>query len=167
MIRTIGGAAAAVAVLGMTVPAEAGDRKPRHHRHHDEDKVTAGDVVAGAVLIGAIALLAGKKKKPPVEPEPVAFAEPLPTAFTQDEVVDACARAAEGEGARLARVVQTDRIVATDPAGEGWFARGFVTLRDSYREGASATKRGFRCSIAAGMPRVTFDGEELAAVATP
>jgi hypothetical protein len=72
-------AAVGAAFLAATfaAPAEAGRR---WHRHHDND-IDAGDVVAGAVVIGGIAALAsaigeGKRQK-------------------QDAAVDSCSREAE------------------------------------------------------------------------
>lgn len=60
----IGGGIAAVAVLGMAVPAQAQHRRgppPRHH--HQGDRVDAGDVLLGAILAGGIIAIASSAEK--------------------------------------------------------------------------------------------------------
>jgi hypothetical protein len=53
MRKLVTGLTAAVLLASFATPAEA---RGRHHRHHDD--VDAGDVVAGAVVVGGIAALA-------------------------------------------------------------------------------------------------------------
>jgi hypothetical protein len=166
-MKVFGGGLAALAMVGLAAPAAAGDRKPRRHHHHGDrgDKVTAGDVAIGALLIGGILALAGGKSKD-VKVEDISFepAEAVPTAapisapFTADDATDACAQAAESSGVGLARVVRIGDVSQVDAAGEGWFVKGAVTLRDGYRAGLPVTLRGFRCTIAGtGVPSVHFD----------
>lgn len=66
MLRALGGTAAILAVSAMAVPAEAQSRRhgPRHH-HHRGDKVDAGGLILGALLIGGLvaATSADRKKR--------------------------------------------------------------------------------------------------------
>ena len=167
MMRIAGAGLAAMALVGMAVPAAAEDRKPRRHHRDRADKVDAGDIALGALLIGGVLAIAasGKKRSGPAD-----YAPPLDTvavtgaALDADGAADVCAQAAETQGTRLARVVRVDRISAVEAADDGWVARGMLVLRDSWRESGDARQRGFRCAVAGGgVPQVTFDGEELAA----
>ncbi len=164
MIRFLGVGLAALAVAGMAVPAQAGDRKPRRHRDRHDDKVRVGDVALGALLVGVIALASSGKKTRPVDyaAGPVdSAADVAPaTPLDADGAAEVCAQAAETQGTRLARIVRVDRIGSVEAAESGWATRGMLVLRDNYRETGDARLRGFRCVVSdAGMPRVTFDGE--------
>jgi hypothetical protein len=110
-------AAAGAALLGsmLAAPAEA---RGRWHRHHDD--VDAGDVVAGAVVIGGIAAIAsaigeGNRQK-------------------QDAAVDSCSREAES---------RLDGRV-TDIAGVTK-SKGYYTV-----DGAVEGGRSFRCTVRNG-----------------
>lgn len=84
-------AAAALLLSGLATPAEAG----RRHRHHHDD-VDAGDVVAGAVLVGGIAALASGIKRA--------------RRARQDAAVEACAGEAEyRSGGRLSEILTVDK----------------------------------------------------------
>jgi hypothetical protein len=116
MRRFIAGAAAA-ALLGSILAAPA-DARGRWHRHHDD--VDAGDVVAGALVIGGIAALSsaigeGGRQK-------------------QDAAVDTCSREAES---RLdGRVTEISGVTKS---------KGYYTV-----EGAVEGGRGFSCTIRNG-----------------
>ncbi|MBV8686918.1 MAG: hypothetical protein JOZ90_06980 [Alphaproteobacteria bacterium] len=110
-------AAAGAALIGsvFAAPAEA---RGRWHRHHDD--VDAGDVVAGAVVIGGIAALAsaigeGNRQK-------------------QDAAVDSCSREAES---------RLDGRV-TDIAGVTK-RKGYYTVEGNVEGGV-----GFSCTIRNG-----------------
>ncbi|HEX6375688.1 MAG TPA: hypothetical protein VFZ91_08195 [Allosphingosinicella sp.] len=83
----ITGLAASALLASLAAPADARGR--RHHRHHND--VDAGDVVAGAVVIGGIAALVsaiGEAKRE-----------------KQDAAVDRCSAEAEGRtGGRVAEI---------------------------------------------------------------
>ena len=72
---------AALLATSIATPADARGR----YRHHDRDDVDAGDVVAGAIIVGGIAALlsAGNKQEKRAK---------------QDAAVDACAQAADYRG---------------------------------------------------------------------
>lgn len=172
VVRLAGGSLAALAMMGMAAPAAAGDRPKRHHRH--KDKVDVGDIALGAVLLGGLLALTGSKKKraepiayaPPPEPLPEAAAGPIAVEdMTADDAADACAIAAEGQGAKMARIAQVAEVTSVDRSGEKWFVAGTIQLRDGYRE-ARGRSEGFRCSIGSrSVPEVRIAGEpEVAAV---
>jgi hypothetical protein len=166
--RVMGGTLAALALVGLAAPAAAADRTSRRHHHRGDrdrgDKVSAGEIAIGALLIGGVLALAGGKigditvEDDEEAPTEAAAAAPVPAPYSEAEATDACAQAAEASGVALARVVRIGDVTQVDAAGEGWFVKGNVTLRDGYRAGLPATSRGFRCTIGAtGVPNVHFD----------
>jgi hypothetical protein len=168
MVKAVGSALAALAIAGLAAPAAADDRKPRRHHHRgDRDrgsKVSAGEIAIGALLIGGVLALAGGKienvEVADIDDQPaeVPATMPVPAPFSEEEATDACAQAAESSGVALARVVRIGEVTQVDAAGEGWFVKGSVSLRDGYRAGLPVTSRGFRCTISgAGVPSVHFD----------
>jgi hypothetical protein len=116
-LRKFIAAVAGAALLGsvFAAPAEA---RGRWHRHHDD--VDAGDVVAGAVVIGGIAALAsaigsGNQAK-------------------QDAAVDSCSREAESRlDARIAEIAGVTK------------SKGYYTVEGSVEGG-----RGFSCVVRNG-----------------
>jgi hypothetical protein len=116
MRRTVTGLTAAALIAAIAAPADA--RHRRHHRHHDH--VDAGDVVAGAVLVGGIAALVSaidesKRRK-------------------QDAAVDRCSAEAESRtGARVAEIFRVGK------------RNGFYTVT-----GALDDEADFTCTIRRG-----------------
>ena len=111
-------AAAAGAALLSSVFVSPAEARGRWHRHHDD--IDAGDVVAGAVVIGGIAALAsaigsGNQAK-------------------QDAAVDACSREAES---RLENPVAEIAGVTR--------SKGYYTVEGSVEGG-----RGFSCVVRNG-----------------
>jgi hypothetical protein len=107
-MRHIVTAIAAAALLA----APAAARGRYHHRHHDD--VDAGDVVAGAVVIGGIAALASAIGKADRE--------------KQDRAVDRCAAEAEGRtGDRVAEILHVAK------------RKGYYTVEAALDGGASFT----------------------------
>ncbi|HWU95093.1 MAG TPA: hypothetical protein VN029_05815, partial [Sphingomonas sp.] len=68
VLKLSGGAVAAIAMIGLALPAEAQRWQPERKRHH-EDKFDVGDaIVGGLVVSGLLALVSSGKKKPrPIE----------------------------------------------------------------------------------------------------
>src|SRR5215210_9470574 len=88
----VGVVAASLVATGFSVPAQAQHRNWRHH--HDD--VDAGDVVAGAVLIGGIAAIASAIKNGNRE--------------RQDAAVDDCANEAESRvNGRVSAIVSVHK----------------------------------------------------------
>ena len=131
MRKFVAAAVAAAMLGGFAAPAEARGR----HRHHDND-IDGGDIVAGAAVVGGIALLAsaigdGKRRK-------------------QDMAVDACSAEAESRiGGRVSDIFGVDRrkgyytvegaVDGEGGAGEGGGERFTCTIRNgivySFRSG--------------------------------
>jgi hypothetical protein len=120
MRRSIAGAAAAALLVMAAAPAQA-DRW--HHHHHDN--VDAGDLVAGAVIVGGIAAIAsaitqGNREK-------------------QDSAVEACSSEAENRtGGRVAEIVHVGK------------SKGYYTVEGRLDGGDGAPARGFSCTIRNG-----------------
>jgi hypothetical protein len=109
------GFAAAALIATAASPAVA---RGRHHRHHDD--VDAGDVVAGAVLIGGIAALASAIGKAGRE--------------KQDRAVDRCSAEAEGRtGGRVSEILHVGK------------RKGYYTV-----EGALDGGDSFTCTVRGG-----------------
>jgi hypothetical protein len=112
--------AAAVALLATSaVPAEA----RRWHRHHDD--VDAGDVVAGAVIVGGIAAIAnaisqGNREK-------------------QDAAVDACAEEAESRtGGRVAEIGRVSK------------SKGYYAVEGQTERADGGARGSFSCTVRNG-----------------
>jgi len=137
--------AVAAAFSLLATPVAARDYYGGHHRHHHDD-IDTGDVVAGVVLLGAIAALAGAAhnnrasetyRYPPPEPEPVPDAGyQVPGVNGQfgtlgiDRAVDLCVTQLELGNSRVASVDGANR------AAEGWRVDGVL------ENGA-----GFSCTV--------------------
>jgi predicted secreted Zn-dependent protease len=112
--------AAAVALLATSAaPAEA----RRWHRHHDD--VDAGDVVAGAVVVGGIAAIAnaitqGNREK-------------------QDAAVDACAGEAENRlGGRISDIGRVSK------------SKGYYTVEGEVEQSDGGPRQSFSCTVRNG-----------------
>ncbi|HYE28495.1 MAG TPA: hypothetical protein VEA61_09710 [Allosphingosinicella sp.] len=116
MRKFVTGLAAAALLASIATPADARGR--RHHRHHDD--VDAGDVVAGAVVIGGIAALisaAGQARQ-----------------AKQDAAVGRCsAEAEERTGSRVAQILHVSK------------RKGFYTVESALDRGDS-----FTCTVRRG-----------------
>ena len=107
---------AAALLASVAAPADARGR--RHHRHHDA--VDAGDVVAGAVVVGGIAALVsaiGEARR-----------------AKQDAAVDRCSAEAEGRtGGRVSQILHVSK------------RKGYYTV-----EGALDAGDSFTCTVRRG-----------------
>lgn len=73
--KLLGGAAAAIAMTGLAMPASAQRWHPE--RRHHEDKFDVGDAIVGGLVVGGlIALVSSGKKKPPAASEAYADVPP-------------------------------------------------------------------------------------------
>ncbi|MEY4270119.1 MAG: hypothetical protein RLZZ58_1335 [Pseudomonadota bacterium] len=160
-------AATAIAVTMSTfaiVPAaQARHRNSWGYRHHD--RVDAGDVIGGLLILGTIAAIANSGDKrsrerdrrseryePPYRPDDRRDDRNAGYDRSQDRsengtarteagrAADACAWAAEGQLGPDAHTTAIDRVLAE---GDGWSVSGRV-------ENGSAGPRGFQCTFRAG-----------------
>jgi hypothetical protein len=119
MKRAIAFVAAATFLAASAAPADA----RRWHRHHDD--VDAGDLVAGAVVVGGIAALAsaitqGNRDK-------------------QDAAVDACSEEAEHRiGGRVAEIGKVSKT------------KGYYTVEGLVAAEDGGARRPFSCTIRNG-----------------
>jgi hypothetical protein len=163
-VKLAGAAVLSASVVTAIVPAEA-----RHRRYHHRDRVDGGDILAGIVLIGAIAAIAGSGKKdrdrdqrnddvrydPDYRGEDYRAAPDAPQSgqwvpggnSAETRAVDACSWAAEGEVGTEARVGQIDGVTAE---GNGWRVTGNVAAPEMM-------PRDFACTYRSGrVTEVTF-----------
>lgn len=119
MRKIITGLAAAALLASLASPAEA---RRRHHRHHDD--VDAGDVIAGAVVVGGIAAIAtaikeSKRRK-------------------QDSAVDRCSNEAESRtGGRVAEIFHVGK------------RKGYYTVEGAL-DGETGPGNNFICTVRRG-----------------
>lgn len=170
ILKATGGGLAAIAMLGLVVPAQAQDRRGhgggRDHgrgHHRGGDKIDAGDVLLGAVLLGGIlALSSGKKKHERSEAD---YGAPYaPDADQYDGVYDTdfagerCGEQAGIDGGNYARFSRFQSISSTSWNGRSWVIKGRVELSDDEDQRTIRTAK-FRCALrAGGEPSVTFEG---------
>lgn len=184
ILKLGGGAAAMIATLGLAVPAEAqryrgGDRGhhgPRHHR--GGDKLDAGGLILGAVLLGGILALGDSEKKrrqraeayeadydatSPESGSPVPEM-PAPNAAEYDGLYDVaaagdrCASEAETLAQPYARFTRVSSVGSTVWSFGKWIVKGKVELADTEQDAAPRTHK-FRCELRAGSaPKISFEG---------
>jgi hypothetical protein len=158
--KIVGAAVLASSLAVAVVPAEA--RSKRHwHRHHD--RIDGGDILAGIVLIGAIAAIAGSGKKDreaerdyrdyrydqPDEgrdyraaPDGAQGGQWVPGSNSAEaRAVDACSWAAEGELGENARVGAVDGVTRV---GDGWRVTGSVAAPEMMPRDFACTYRNGR-----------------------
>ncbi len=148
------GIVAAALVSGSITPALARgyDRGwgHGHRRWHHRDHVDAGDVIAGAAVIGILAAIlssSGKKKRDTARRDGDINSE--------DAAVDACAQATEAQAGDKASVRD---ITQVDRNGDGWDVEGIVEQRTEWRDNSDTARRRFTCTIRYGaVQNVTID----------
>ncbi|HEX8580570.1 MAG TPA: hypothetical protein VIA98_09860 [Allosphingosinicella sp.] len=119
MRSIIGGLAALSLVAVAAAPAEAGQR---HHRRHHDSNVDGGDVVAGALVIGAIAALASSNSH-----------------AKQDRAVDTCSSEAETRiGGRVSDIFGVSK------------RKGYYTVEGAV-DGDVGSETRFTCTIRRGV----------------
>ncbi|MBX3563903.1 MAG: hypothetical protein KF730_04915 [Sphingomonas sp.] len=183
ILKLAGGAAATLAMLGMAVPAEAqryrgGGRGHYGGHHRGGDKVDAGGLILGAVLLGGILALSDSEKKrreraevyeeeydanSPESGSPVAEM-PAPNAaqydglYDTEAATDRCASEAETLAQNYARLTRVTDIRSTVWNGRSWVVKGTVELANSYSD-AIKRSHAFRCALSAGSaPQISFEG---------
>ncbi len=133
--------------------ASAQDKAERYRRWRDRDRVDAGDVLAGIVIIGGIAAIASaidsnnqreRYEQPRYEPNDYPRYD-QPRRYQSgnlDQAVNACTRAIE-------RDVRVESVESVSRIGAGWEVRG--RLYDG---------SGFACSVSGEgrIDRIDYDG---------
>lgn len=182
LFKLAGGMTAAIAVLGMAVPAEAqrrGDgRGHGRHHHRGGDKIDVGGALLGAALIGGIIALASSEKKrseraeiyeadydaaqpetgSPVPEMPAPYAAEYDGLYDTDAAADRCASEAETLGQNYARLSRVSSVRSTLWNGRSWVVKGRIELAESYNDDMKRTA-DFRCVLRAGQqPQVNFAG---------
>ena len=124
MMRSKGIKLFVAAVLVASCLATPADARGRW-RHHHHDDVDAGDVIAGAAVIGGIAALASAISRNNRE--------------RQDAAVDDCANEAEARGnGRVSAIVSVHK------------SKGYYTVEGRLQQGDGGPIRGFSCTIRNG-----------------
>lgn len=179
ILKMTGGAAATIAMLGLAVPAEA-QRYRGHGRGHHRggDKIDAGGLILGAVLLGGILAISDSDKKrrareaayeedydasapntgSPVAETPAPDSAQYDGLYDTDAAADRCAIEAETLAQQYARLSRVSAIRSTVWNGASWVVKGNVELADSYNDSVKRN-HSFRCALRAGStPQVSFEG---------
>ncbi|MBB5687659.1 hypothetical protein [Sphingobium boeckii] len=185
--RKLAGAAAMAAMLmASTAPAMArgpgwgnpgwgGGGWGGGHRRHRGDGISGGDVLAGILILGGIAAVASAASKKSQERQADRYPEPEDDVYVnegngdegyrapgriqnEDAAVDACAIAAEQEGARDGRTAQVRDVEDVITVSDGWNVSGTLETRNGYRDTRRDTE-GFTCTVRGGqVVDVRMDG---------
>ena len=132
LARKLSGATAVAAALCLlATPVAARDYHGGHHRHHDHDDIDAGDVVAGVVILGAIAAITGAvnrhnreryEQRYPVPPPQDNSGYVVPGAYQRadsiDRAVDLCVSEIERGRGRV------DSVDSATRSADGWHVAG-------------------------------------------
>jgi hypothetical protein len=183
----MGGTAALLAIAAMATPVQAqdhrGDRRHHDRRHHKgNDKIDAGDVVVGALVLGGIAaLLHGEKKRrdkqaiyyadyavdaagnplpggSPVPEVPAPNAAEYDGLYDVEAAADRCASEAETQAQNHARLSRVTAVTSTTWSFGKWIVKGRIELADD-DNGVDARLVKWRCGLKAGQqPAITFEG---------
>ena len=184
ILKLTGGVAAMIATLGLAVPAEAqrhgggGDREHHGRRHQRSgDKIDAGGLILGAVLLGGILALGDSEKKrreraevyeadydasapetgSPVPEMPAPNSAEYDGLYDVEAAGDRCASEAETLAQSYARLTRVTSVSSTTWSFGKWIVKGKVELADAANEAPRTHK--FRCLLRAGSaPQVTFEG---------
>lgn len=133
-----------------------------HRRHRHRDRVDAGDVIAGAAIVGILAavLSSSAKKKREREKGQYGYPEQRGNINSEDAAVDACVIAAESQFGDRASVRDINDV---DRTADGWDVEGVVQKRGNWRDNRSLEQRRFTCSVRYGaIDNVYIDTESIA-----
>jgi hypothetical protein len=185
--KLAGGMAAVLAMTSLAIPAEAqsrGDRRGTHGRHHHRgnDKIDAGDVIVGALVLGGIAALIGGEKKrrekqaiyqadyetdeagnplpgsSPVPEVPAPDAAEYDGLYDMEAAADRCASEAEAQAQNYARLSRVTAVTSTTYSFGKWIVKGKAEFAED-DNGADARTQRWRCSLKAGQqPSISFEG---------
>lgn len=127
--------AAAVALVGLTAPAQA-------RGYYNDDHIDAGDVIAGALIIGGLAaiLSSGSNDRNRGYYDDYRDGNRGSRGYSYDyqryggrQAVDQCVRYVEGQGGRYGRINVTE-ITDIDRKSYGYKIEGKLVVQDQYRD---------------------------------
>ena len=123
-------ATAAVGALALAgaVPAQA--------KHRDRDKIDAGDVVAGALIIGGLAAILGSSKKNRYDDRYQYRDRDYRPRGNPERAIQKCVRAVERDARRAGyRFADVTEIRDVDRERRGWEVRGRLVVSEGHRYG--------------------------------
>lgn len=133
------------------------------HRHHDD--IDAGDVIAGVAVVGILAaVLASASKNRQVrqdrDPDRQDSAGRQGNIDSENEAIDACARATETQAGERASVRDINQV---DRNADGWDIEGTVEERSGWRDSDDVRTHRFTCSVRYGkVEQVYIDSDSIA-----
>lgn len=169
---------ALAAALTATVAPAAAQAQYRDYRHNDRDGISAGEIIAGAVILGGLAAILsdndndryrdGYRYDPRYAPR-YGYNQPnygynYQRYGNSRQAVNQCVNAVERTGTRYGRADVTE-IRDIDRRRDGYTVEGRVVVRDGYRgrwgqnRGGYYDKGRFRCEVRYGRVQdVRFSG---------
>lgn len=132
---------AGAATLAASAPAEA-------RRHYDRDGIDAGDIIAGALIIGGIAAIASAASDNDRGYRSGRYYDGYDgygyrrDGYGSRAAVDQCVRAARGEASRYGRARVTD-VTRIDRIRGGYEIRGRLVVEDRGLRGRGDWDRGY------------------------
>jgi hypothetical protein len=126
---------AGAATLAVSAPVQA-----RHYDRYNNDRIDAGDIIAGALIIGGIAAIASAASNNDRDYRSRRYDDYSDRRYNDRrdyygsrQAVDQCVRAAQGEAGRYGRARVTD-VTRIDRIGGGYEIRGrLVVEQRGYR----------------------------------
>lgn len=149
---TLGTVAAGAMVMGMATPAAAQHRD--HHR--DRDGISAGEVIAGAVVLGGLAAILSSRNNARYDRDYRYDRRDRRGSYrggygnNPRRAVEQCVRAAERRAQRYTGSrAEVYEIRDVDRERRGWEVKGRIAVRDGYRDqrrgwGRNDYRRGYR-----------------------
>lgn len=154
------GAATAGAMLMSATPAAARD-------HRDRDGISAGEIIAGAVVIGGLAAILSSGSNDRYDRYDRRHYNDARYGYGYDynryggsrSAVNQCVNAAQRSGSRYGRISVTD-VTSIDRKRDGYKIKGRVVAQDRYRGGRGYYDNGkFTCDVRYGrVDNVKFSG---------
>ncbi len=145
--------AATAALLATSV---AGPADARRYRHWDHDRLDAGDLIIGAVIIGGIAAIASEISRSRDNNGTVygRDRDRKRNGSSEGVAVDACADAAERRASDSGRDARVNVITGIERQGDSYRVRGTLEYRSGGRDSADDRQwqdtARFTCSYSYG-----------------
>ena len=163
--RMIFASVAATLIAGSITPAIADHRGGRgygNYRHHDRDRLDAGEVIGIVAVVGLIAAIASSgskaKRRAREGREGVDNRDYDSGPYqkgaisSENEAVDACALAAEDRAGKRSSVRDVTNVASNSG---GWDVEGVVEARDTWRD-KRVQAHNFSCVVREGSIKAVF-----------